>query len=834
MSTVALSALSWSAHAAAAAAPSTGSTVEEVIVTAQKRSENIQKTPIAMTAITANRIQSGGITGADKLQFIAPSMTFGQNSNYTYVTLRGVGTDLVFLSGEASVATYIDGVYTGDLVSSGLPNLDLARIEILRGPQGTLYGRNATGGVINYISKDPSFQPGSSASVSYGNYNAVVADADVTGPIASDVVAGRLSLHFNEHSGYRYNLFNGQHEDADRSPSGHAAVIFKPTDSFSVILRGDVTHETSSNPHEAITNTSLDGVTTQSTPLGLFSLPAARLPANTLSPSDLAKLNGGSIADFFNVGESGLLTPNPNKSLDFANYFPVRYDTDTGGGSATINWSGPVNVKSITAYRYTNFNATADNSGTAAPIIELAPLTQKSRQFTQEFNVSGRAFDGKLDWLAGAYYFNDQGSIAATIPLPTTGEGVILGASLANQTPGSPYALNLSQPLLTSFFDVASPQATVLANGRDAITGQRLIAGVTVPTTPFLGFSTEQQSQSVAGFAQATYHVTDKLRITGGARFTRDQKDVDRTFHSNLLVAFGETLTSPGTSLCEGKRDSKTWTAPTGTIGADYDVASNVLGYAKASWGYKAGGYNSSDCGKPFNPEYLTAYEAGVKSTLADGQLRLDAAAYYYDYTNIQFTVYENGSAPILNGGKATAAGVEVEYQFRPRALSGFSLDGSASYEYSSYGRAFIQDPAFLVPAPGLNIAGNELIRAPKWKFNVGAEYTVPTADVGDVTLRAETAYTDTIYNDVFNGKAPFASGTTQPAYWVLNAVLSWKSRDGRWEGQIFGSNLLNTYYATDRSETNTPSGEIFTTGQFAPPRTYGVRLIMRLGSERH
>jgi len=807
--------------------PPTSNTVAEVIVTAQKRSENLQKTPIAITAVTADRIQQEQISGAAKLQFISPSMTFGQNSNYTYITLRGVGTDLVFLSGEASVATYIDGVYTGDLVSSGLPNLDLERIEILRGPQGTLYGRNATGGVVNYISKDPSFESGATLSTSYGNYNSTVTDADITGPIIPDLVAGRLSLHFNEHEGYRYNLFNGERQDADRSPSGHAAVLFKPRPSLSVMLRGDLTHETTSNPHEVISDHSLDGITTEATPLGIFSLPAGSLPANTLSPGDVAKLNGGSIANFFGLGEPGTATPDPTKSLDFANYFPVRYDTNTGGGSATVNWSGPVEVKSITAYRYTNFNAQADSSGTAAPIIELGPLVQDSRQFTQEFDVSGKAFDNHLDWLVGAYYFNDQSTIKVTVPLETTGEDIILDTSLANRTPGAPYAFNLSQPLLSSLFQVSSPLATVLANGVDPITGQHLQAGVSVPTTPFIGFADDQSSQSVAGFGQATLHVTDRLRVTGGFRFTDDQKDVVRTYHSNLLVLFGET-----SSLCQDRRNSKTWTAPTGTIGADYDATQNILAYAKASWGYKAGGFNSSDCGQPFNPEYLAAYETGVKATLADRQLRLDADGYYYDYSNIQFTYYRNATAPIRNAGEATAYGFELEYEFRPSMLPGFETDGSVSYEHSAYGTAYIQDPAYLVPPPGINIAGDELVRAPDWKANFGFQYTADTGSYSSLRLRAEAAYTDTIYNDVFNGKAPFAADTTQPAYWLLNAYLAWRSGDGRWEGQLFGENLTNTYYTTDRSETNNPAAEVFTTGQFAPPRTYGVRLIVRLGSE--
>ena len=252
-----------------------------------------------------------------------------------------------------------------------------------------------------------------------------------------------------------------------------------------------------------------------------------------------------------------------------------------------------------------------------------------------------------------------------------------------------------------------------------------------------------------------------------------------------------------------------------------------MLTYAKVSWGYKAGGANPGACQGFFDPEYLTAYETGVKALFADGQVLTNAAIYYYDYSNIQFTTFVGNSSAIKNAGSATAFGIELEYALRPRAVPGLQLDGAASYEKSRYGEGKFQDPA----NQGIyEIRGNELIRAPKWKAQFGAQYTTALAG-GLVSLRGEGAWTDTIYNDIFNGKAAFEGATTQPGYWIVNARLTWTSADRRYQAQLFADNLTNALYATNRGANNTPTSLDTVEGQFAPPRTYGVRLTMALGS---
>ena len=303
--------------------------------------------------------------------------------------------------------------------------------------------------------------------------------------------------------------------------------------------------------------------------------------------------------------------------------------------------------------------------------------------------------------------------------------------------------------------------------------------------------------------------------MTAGLRYTRDEKDVFRRLHSNFV---------PTAALCE-TQSKKSWTAWTGTAGVDFDLSDRAMLYGKVSRGYKAGGFNPAECTGSFNPEILWSYEAGLKSTLADNQLRVNLAGFYYDFSDIQFTTYLNNSSTIRNAADATLYGIEAEYMLAPRGLAGFSLDGSGSWIHSEYGSQLLQDPLGLAT---LDIKGNRLIRAPEWKLNFGAQQRIETANAGAFTLRGEAAYTSQIFHDVFNGEAPFQSQTREAPYWILNARLSWSSPGDRFQAQLFAENITNKLYAYSRVAAATGA---YVSGQFSPPRTYGIRLSMKLGA---
>jgi len=840
------------ANGALADAAAAGSTTQlgEVIVTAQKRAENLQETPVAVTALTGSKVDQANIAQPGQLQLYVPSMTVGQGDGYSLVYLRGVGNDVITTAAEASVATYLDGVYTAYLTTESIPQYDLARIEVLRGPQGTLYGRNTTGGVINYITRNPSFEPGATIAVTGGDYGAAQVDASLTGPLSGDKVAGRLSLHYGEHGGYRENIALKTSDYADENASGRLALLIRPTADVAVTLRADAARDRSTDAFGLIQSTGLDGLTSPAAPLGVFSLPAATLGAigGLLSPADLAKIKGGSIASFYHLTQPGPPPPDPFETLQVSNGAPTALKAEAAGASATVEWNGPAaTVKSITAYRYARLLFDNDSGGIGSPSVDFAPLYQTDRQWTQEVDVSGKAFDGRLDWLAGGFYFHDDAVFATTVWLPSFGDFANALANLTNPA-GSPFAFNLGPPALVNFTSFVAPNllSTVVAKGSDFVGGAPLTPFSSIPTTAFLGFKANQESQSVAAFLQATYHLTDALRLTGGFRYTADRKSVVRSLHSNLIYAL--TGGNPGPSLCDRAAASRSWTAPTGVVGVEYDAAPHVLTYAKVSWGYKAGGMNPSECSHIFDPEHLTAYEGGVKSLMFDSQLLANLAVYHYDYTDIQFTTYVANASAILNAGSATATGVELEYALQPKTAPGFQLDGLVSFEDSHYGPGCFNDAANLAgvipPGPDGNppktcpagvagyaqIKGNELLRAPRWKVNVGVQHQAPFAG-GDLLGRFEAAWTDTIHDDIFNGKAANISGTTQPGYWILNARLVWTSADGRYAAELFGQNLADARYALNRVAFNTPATVDSVSAQYGPPRTFGGRVVVKFGA---
>lgn len=781
--------------------------IGDIVVTAQKREESLQSTPVAVSAFTSDSLELKQISGVQQLQFNVPSLVFAQLTGYSQLSLRGIGSDLTVTAGEPTVATFQDGVYLGQLFAQSTPSFDLERVEVLRGPQGTLYGRNSTGGTINYITKAPSFTPGANLALLYGNYNHAVVEAGVTGPLAGDTVAGRLTVKYDRRDGYRRNLYDGRAYDANDQVSVQGSVLMKPSDDLSITLRGDNTRQISSPVQQFLAPLPNSAQQSAEAPLGLFSFPAAVLAGipGALSAGDLVRLGSGSIADLFGLTAPGMPGPDPTRSTNIQNDFRSRTQVDLRGVSATIDAElGAVSVKSITAYRYSRLNIQMDSDGTSAAILNTDPIRQSSKQFTQEVTLSGRAFDDRLDWLVGGFYFHDKAKLQADLYLPALGDVIVAGGSFTN--PNAPPLLDLSGPLISNLLQLTA----------DPLLGTTLVGG-TVPTTAFLGFGADQTSTSIAGFGQVTYKLTDRLRATGGLRYTRDTKEAFRRLHSNFV---------PAAALCETDT-RRSWDAVTGTGGLDYDLTARTIAYAKVSRGYKAGGFNPAECTASFNPETLWAYEGGVKSTFAQGQARLNVAAFYYKFDNIQFTTYLNNSSTIKNAANATIFGIEAEYTIAPRALSGLVLDGSGSYIHSEYGDQLLQDPLGLAT---LNIGGNRLIRAPKWKLNFGAQYTFSSDNAGDFTLRGEGSYSSRVFNDVFNGKAPFQSATVQPGYWIANARLIWAPTDERFQAQLFVENITDKLYAFSRTATSTGG---YLGGQFSAPRTFGARVSMKLGSAR-
>ena len=848
--------------------------IEEILVTAERRAQNLQETAIAITALSADTIEQTGVDQMEELQFVVPSLTYGMQSTYSLVAIRGVGSD-VTTTAEPSIATYEDGVYTGLSFNHNVPGFDLERIEVLRGPQGTLYGRNAVGGVVNFISKQPSFEPEANVVATVGNLGKWGVDLGASGPLFSDVVAGRISFRRHEMGDYRDNLVPGVPDFGESEQEVvRGSLLIDPSDELTITLRGGFSSHYTTNAYQLVSSfpippfaidtgeplTGADpfGLTTLvdgpygPLPLGIFSAPAQffRDAPGLLSPADIERLGGGSIADYYGlVSKPGPVPPDPSKSLKGSSAIPNFWDVDQMSFSATIEWDlGGALLRSVTGYRDSEMFFQQDSTGASTAAVVFDPGGHETEQFTQEINLLGTALDDRLDWLLGYYYLQEDGQFHSTVWLPTVNDSTLAGIATGNPAydPSDPnsYPFQLIPPeffphsLFSTRLGPGDELKTQLRHGDNYPPGTGRWNKGDIPDMAFLGFLIDTKNTSHAAFAQATWHLTDRARVTGGLRYTDDEKDATRSYHFNMLATLLQLggvprqfwINPDGTPLlCNNESHEASWDAWTGTIGFDYDLNEDTMLYFKYSEGYKGGAFNVGECGVgAYNPEYLDAFEGGIKSTFLDGQVRANLAFYWYDFQDIQFTLYVPNQSFIRNAGQAETWGMELEYTISPAALPGFSLQGHLSYQDSEYTEGVFRDPPGIIAA-GADVSGNPLMRAPEVTFSGIAEYAFPVG-AGDMILRLEASYKDEYTNDIFGGNAPLASEATQPSYWLANARAIWQPNE-RYEFQAFVENIGDELYSVNRVIFNTPVALENVGGQFTTPRTYGVRVRMHFGS---
>ena len=770
--------------------------VDEIVVTAQKREGSLQRTPIAITAFSEDSIENNHIEGVSDVALRTPGLVFGQTTADTTVTLRGVGLNISGLGGEPAVAAYQDGVYLGQSFTMALPQFDLARIEVLRGPQGTLYGRNATGGAINLITRLPEFTPGADLAFSVGNYNHIKAEAGVTGGV-SDAIALRASAVYDyRQEGYRRNIAVGGRTGGSRTIGANLAALIKPTDNLTLTLRGNYLQQRSGDGTWQVIQLAPPAGTlhTPANVGGLFTIPD---PA----------LGGATLADVFGLTfptATAGATPSRARDLIAGNDIQNLSVYRVAGASATIDWEiGGVNIKSITAYRDLDWKGLTDEDATNLHLFH-DNRTQQGRTWSQEFNFSGSLFNDRVDWFVGAFYYHDKSRAELFVTQDDTQR--FYEALVGLFTTGAPLAPGGLQTLTAN-----NPLGQTVGWGHQGIS----------LATPFVNYTMAQESTSYAIFGEAKYHITDQFALTLGGRWTRDEKDVTRSFGSNYVSQLAPS------SLCVNQQDSASWSQMTGNVVAEYTLDSGAMIYGKIARGYKAGGFNIGECGAPFNPETITSYEGGVKARFFDGQLQANTAMFYYDYQDIQILRFLNNSASVENAASGKIFGIEAEVAIAPRALSGFRLSGSVGYLDTRYGDAAFSDP--FAGGEAIDVSGNRLMRAPRWKASLAAEYAFQTG-IGEFRLMGDANYTSTYFFDVFEASRPNQSEMRQPAYTIVNLRASWTSRDGGLQLTAFADNVTNRIYADARMAL-TPNGAIY--GQFSAPRTYGLRLSAKFGGAR-
>ena len=819
------------AHASAADA-STGPILDEIIVTAQKRSENLQDVPISVVAISAQQVKDAGITDIRSLTILTPGLTVTSegNENITTARIRGIGTVGDNPGLESSVGVNIDGVYRprngvafGDLG-------EIEQIEVLYGPQGELFGKNNDAGVINVTTKRPSNTFGATAEVTGGNFNDREFRGSITGPLG-DIAAGRLYVGFQQQQGY-LQVDDGigpntQNNTNDRHQiTGRGQLSVTPSDDIDLLFIADYTKR----------NESCCGAVVEYP--GPFQGLVNVFASNPLLGGKVGALGDSLLADTYNQTQRL-----PNSYTAFANQ-PIKQYVRDYGLSGQLDWNlGFGKLTSITAWRD---NTEAGGNDVDYTGIDLLTFPNDGnanstdfKQFSEELRLAGK--NGPLTWLAG-FFYNDE--ILATRTLADQGSQFETYISaVASEAGGLGF-----DPLLTSQVTGNLPGATFAGTGYND--------------------SYRQDSKSYALFTNETYSITQQLDLTVGLRGTEEKKSATADYGStgggpgcgallnpptlgailalpvptySFLLALGCYTGLNPLFTGTGFNQSNTENNLSGTVKLSYRFNDEVMTYASWANGYKSGGYNLArvtqlpSAADPLGiaPNYDTAFpretvesgEVGVKSTLFNKTLRLDAAVFYQAYTDFQLNTFTGIQFVVTSLPKVVSKGVDLDFAWAT-PLPGFTISGGVTQDLTNitnFGNAVNQ--SYFCGGVGNTACtyreNNRLSFAPLWSGALSASYQVPLT--GSLGLRTSL---EEKYNSSYNTGSDLDPRKIQGAYGLLNARLGIGALDESWAVEIWGANLTDKYYYGVAFDSPFQYNTI--TSYLTAPRTYGATLRVK------
>lgn len=742
--------------------------LDEIIVTARRIEENIQEVPISVTTFSNDFVAKNQLQDISEIRNYTPNLSFattapiGGSSSSASVFIRGVGQTDFIITTEPGVGIYIDGAYVARSTGGVLSALDVERIEVLRGPQGTLFGRNTIGGAINVTSKLPQFD------AVEGFVEGIFAQRDKLGGRASlnvpisDTLAVRGAVIYTKQDGYGTRPLAGDELGSTDELAGRVTLRWQPSDRFDFNLAFDATK--TREPGGVIVLTGVEDPTP-----GLFNLfngfiagPAgpAGQPFGQAAISDDLRVN-------FGTGDS----------LNEVDIWGLQLS-----GEIDLNWA---TLKSITAYRDLDTTFGRDADGSPLRFGESLQRVQQD-QFSQELQLYGTAVDDRLDWQVGAYFFTESATDENDLRLL---DGLF---SALEALPGPVVPLSPAP--------CPAPLPVPCLGGA----GNPLNIGLDLTQDIF----NEIDNTSYAAFGQATYSLTEDFSVTAGIRYTRDEKDY---FLVHRRIASG-AFTIPPTN------QSQTFNDVSGRLGAEYMLNDDVLIYGSIAQGFKSGGFNArptvTAAVSSFDPETVTAYEVGIKSDLIGNRLRLNGALYYNDYNDIQvsFATTDPSSPNLIfiidNAAKARIQGFELETTFA--ATEYVTLFGSVGYT----------DAEYTDTEPGSQVTEESTFpRTSEWTTNVGAEFTYPIgSDDADFSARVDYAYRSDAQLDALD--CPFVE---QEGYGLINAAATLRLPSRNLDIGLFGKNLTDEEYL-DSGACFIGSfgvGE----GYLAPIREVGVRL---------
>jgi len=708
------------ADAPAADANQTG--LGEIVVTARKQAESLQDVPMSISAVAGKDLESAGYTELDSVARLSGNVFFeAADRSKPQIYIRGVGTRSYDAGSDSSVGIFVDGVYLGRFGAMDMDLMDVERVELLRGPQGSLYGRNTIGGAISVVTRDPSSTLKGHLSSELGASD-IGGDwlyslgASISGPIAGDDVRGSLSVARRYRAGYQPVSVANIRGGSEDAWAGRGKLMLNLGDA-TLRLSADYSH--------------LDG------------------PPLVLVPNQL----GGA------ANNPGALTPGYVTPAEPTDPYHPAMDAlgqgivkETYGGSAQLNVPfGAFELTSITALRKLKLSERDDLDGTTLP-FQVYLADEDGKQFTQELRLNYQS--DKLKVLFGAFYSREDVTRTETI----------------NFGPAS------------------------------------LLSALVSPAPLRWDFGVDLQAKSYALFGQIQWEPFERLWLTLGGRYSWDEKD----------VAFDTRTTVPIVIANYNISLSRKWHSFDPSVSLSYKFTDDVMGYVSYTSGFKSGAFqfiadSPSVAQQVANPESVDSYEAGVRTTLLDRHLRLNAAVFSMDYRDLQQLrlIPIGGDVTrvlIANAGSSRIRGFEME----GRAVfnSNWSLDFSYGYldaKFKSY-----------VFNSSLDFSGNRMQRAPEHTLSLGLNFEAATG-LGDLATRLGYSYRSKIYFEADNNLVDPQSSEGGLGLWDASINL----KNGNWTVGIWARNLTDERYRRQvLNSTGNAQREIW-----AEPRTFGARV---------
>ena len=822
----------------------------DIVITATRRNQALSDVPLAVSAVTAENLQMSGATDIRQLNQLSPSLLVSstQSEGAAVARIRGIGTVGDNPGLESSVGMFIDGVYRSR-TGMGLTELGpLERIEVLRGPQGTLFGRNTSAGLISVITAQPRFEPEFGGALTVGNYDLLRGEASVTGPVSS-TVAARLDGVWMKRDGFLKDVISGRDVNDRNRWLVRGQLLFEPSDALSVRLVADATRR-------------------REECCAAVYLPARDFTAGGAQPSTFAAIQRalGAVINDDPFERDVAITPGRN----------YDQDVDDWGVSGEVNYDfGGARLTSITAYRYNDLVRGQDIDYNNLDLFYRTSgggSGARFKTFSQELRLQGEAWGGRLDWLVGGYFADERLRVVDNVTygadLPRYANCVVaanfasgfinsgvpalaaLGSTLVN--PINPTCFDpASAAGLLPFAGANAPALTAFARlgpfagapfGNSGFANLATALGLPGQSLAGLGIDDEwrQKSNNWALFTHNIFEITSGLDLTVGARYTREKKtvDADLTDNNNLCAFYSAFIPAlqqipcvfapsvPGGSFQES--DSLSENKLTGTVVLSYKPTADLLTYASYSRGYKAGGFNldraallrsnSSGAILPqtdlealkFKPETVDAFELGAKYN--GPGFDINVAVFHQLFENFQLNTFNGLNFVVENinackddlGGADTdndpasglctggtkagvrSQGVEIEAFTRPMPF--LDLNAGVTYADTKYRNNLVGADGRPLTNFLFQLPGRRVSNSNKWTITGAAAWTPPIGNTGLSAL----VYADARHMTGFNTGSDLDLEKYQGSFTVVNGRLGVRGPNNAWAVELWGQNLFD------------------------------------------